>query len=306
MVAVLLLGLVIGLCTFGKQSQRPSRLSRAEKRELKRLSRKKGRRVCSKRHRSRKRKEKARLVEEVGIDQVRAMVQANKKEIEEQRVRLQAARDYPNSLRLVVDLTWAETLSDKELSSLAKQVCYVYGRVRAALAPPSLTLASYGGSAAEALQRFGACSWIVDRNPLSVRELFDAKDVVYLSPDADHPLEEVLDSDVYVVGGIVDRNHSKGLTLAAAEGARARALRLPFDEHLPEVSAKDRVLTVVACVGVLMGRHAGGTWKEVLERSLPRRGKGYDGGCQTRGGAWRGTDGSGWGPRENAVDLKDL
>lgn len=71
----------------------------------------------------------------------------------EQRVRLQAARDYPNSLRLVVDLTWAETLSDKELSSLAKQVCYVYGRVRAALAPPSLTLASYGGSAAEALQR---------------------------------------------------------------------------------------------------------------------------------------------------------
>lgn len=172
--------------------------------------------------------------------------------------------------------------------------------------PPLLLPSAHPRNVPRRFLRFGACSWIVDRNPLSVRELFDAKDVVYLSPDADHPLEEVLDSDVYVVGGIVDRNHSKGLTLAAAEGARARALRLPFDEHLPEVSAKDRVLTVVACVGVLMGRHAGGTWKEVLERSLPRRGKGYDGGCQTRGGAWRGTDGSGWGPRENAVDLKDL
>lgn len=152
-------------------------------------------------------------------------------------------------------------------------------------------------------RRFGAGSWLVGRNPLSVSELFDPKNVVYLSPDADQPLDEVVDSDVYVVGGIVDRNHSKGLTLAAAEGARARAVRLPFDEYLPEVSAKDQVLTVVACVGVLMGRHSGGSWKEVLERSLPRRGKGYDSGWRSRGGAWRGTDGSGWGPRKDTVAL---
>lgn len=70
-------------------------------------------------------------------------------------MRMQALKDNPDQdlLRLVVDLKWAESLSDKELSSLAKQVCYVYGRVKASSSPPLLTLASYGGKAAEVLQR---------------------------------------------------------------------------------------------------------------------------------------------------------
>ncbi|CAM9392384.1 unnamed protein product [Sphacelaria rigidula] len=234
------------------------------------------------------------------------MVQAEKKEKEEQRMRMQALKDNPGQdlLRLVVDLKWAESLSDKELSSLAKQVCYVYGRVKASSSPPLLTLASYGGKAAEVLQRFGAGAWLVDRSALPVFDLFGAENIVYLSPDAEQALEDVRDSDVYVVGGIVDRNHSRGLTLAEAQGAHARAVRLPFDEYLPQVSAKDRVLTVVACVGVLMAKHAGGTWKEVLENSLPRRSKVHDGNWRKkRGGAWRGTDGSGWGRQEKDLPV---
>lgn len=127
--------------------------------------------------------------------------------------------------------------------------------------------------------------------------MFDPADVVYLSPDADEPLEEVLASEVYVVGGIVDRNLNKGLTLSAAEGGRARAARLPFDEYLPEVSRNDRVLTVCACVGVLMGIHAGDDWREALQKSVPKRGV-VDAARRARGGAWRGTaglEGPGWG-----------
>lgn len=152
--------------------------------------------------------------------------------------------------------------------------------------------------------RFGAGAWLVDRSALPVFDLFGAENIVYLSPDAEQALEDVGDSDVYVVGGIVDRNHSRGLTLAEAQGAHARAVRLPFDEYLPQVSAKDRVLTVVACVGVLMAKHAGGTWKEVLENSLPRRSKVHDGNWRKkRGGAWRGTDGSGWGRQEKDLPV---
>lgn len=82
---------------------------------------------------------------------------------------MQALKDNPNQdlLKLVVDLKWAESLSDKELSSLAKQVCYVYGRVKASWSPPSLTLASYRGRAAEILQRWKFTvtvqHWCLDR-----------------------------------------------------------------------------------------------------------------------------------------------
>lgn len=116
----------------------------------------------------------------------------------------------------------------------------------------------------------------------------------------------MVETNVYVIGGIVDRNLHKGLTLGAAEGVSARAARLPFDEHLPGVPRGDRVLTVCACVGVLMGVHAGQGWREALEKSVPRRG--VDKAAQrARGGAWRGANivlgsagsgSSGWGVLE--------
>lgn len=149
----------------------------------------------------------------------------------------------------------------------------------------------------------GAASWLVDRNPLGVCSVFDRAHVIYLSPDAQAPLEDVTTTDVYVVGGIVDRNIEKGLTLAAAEGANVRAVRLPFDEHLPEVSSKDRVLTVCACIGVLMSVHAGADWREALKKSVVQRGV-EKAARRVRGGAWRGvpgSDGSGWGPGKVGV-----
>lgn len=145
----------------------------------------------------------------------------------------------------------------------------------------------------------GAESWLVDRIPLSVFAVFDRADIVYLSPDAEEALDEVLETNVYVVGGIVDRNLNKGLTREVAEAGRARAVRLPFDEYLPDVPRGDRVLTVCACVGVLMGVRAGQGWREALEKSVPRRGV-DKAARRARGGAWRGATvvdavGSGWG-----------
>lgn len=71
----------------------------------------------------------------------------------EQRERLQAAIDNPDSLRIVVDLDLAESTSGKEVSSLVKQLCYVYNRVKASPAPPTLTLTSYQGRVATALSK---------------------------------------------------------------------------------------------------------------------------------------------------------
>lgn len=51
----------------------------------------------------------------------------------------------------MVDLSWADTLSGKEMSSLRKQLCYVYSHVRSSTSPTSLTFTSYRGRVGEAL-----------------------------------------------------------------------------------------------------------------------------------------------------------
>ena len=53
----------------------------------------------------------------------------------------------------MVDLDLAESASGKEVSSLVKQLCYVYNRLKTSLAPPTLTLASYQGRVATALSK---------------------------------------------------------------------------------------------------------------------------------------------------------
>ena len=152
----------------------------------------------------------------------------------------------------------------------------------------------------------GAGSWLAHRIPLDVSTVFDNTKLLYLSPDAEEPLEAVVATDVYVIGGIVDRTVRKGITKAAAEAGKARAVRLPFDEYLPEVSRRDRVLTVCACVGVLISVHAGEDWRVALEKSVPRRRVATF--RKPRGGAWRGamlTDGSGWGPGRAELPAAD-
>ncbi|CAM9101691.1 unnamed protein product [Ectocarpus fasciculatus] len=285
-VAATLLGAVIALTLLSKPP--PPRKTKAEKRNSRRQGRKRGRAATSKRTKSKRKQTAEMLINEIGIDEFKKMVLKDKLEREEQQERMRAAMDDPSSLRLVIDLNWAEDASGKELSSLVKQLCYVYSRARASSMPPRLSLTSYQGRAAAALESAGAASWLVDRNPLGVFTVFESAEIIYLSPDAEEPLDQVLDTNVYVVGGIVDRNLSKGLTLGAAEGARARAVRLPFDEYLPEIPRGDRVLTVCACVGVLMGIRAGEGWRDALQKSVPRRGV-EKAARRARGGAWRGT-----------------
>ena len=60
-------------------------------------------------------------------------------------------------------------------------------------------------------------------------EAWGSSSVVYLSPDAEEVLEELDESKVYCIGGLVDRTVAKGasLDLAARVGVQ-RTARLPI------------------------------------------------------------------------------
>ena len=61
----------------------------------------------------------------------------------------------------------------------------------------------------------------------------DARDLVYLSPDAPNVLTELRPSEAYVIGGLVDRHKKRNASYDRARALGLRCARLPLVENLP-------------------------------------------------------------------------
>lgn len=75
-------------------------------------------------------------------------------------------------------------------------------------------------------------------------EMCAAGQVVYLSADADQELETLHPDTLYVVGGIVDRNRYKGLTLKRSSERGVKAAKLPIASKLGRKLEGSKILTV--------------------------------------------------------------
>eukprot|EP01126_Amoeba_proteus_P014313 TRINITY_DN16250_c0_g1_i2.p1 TRINITY_DN16250_c0_g1~~TRINITY_DN16250_c0_g1_i2.p1 ORF type:complete len:154 (-),score=44.76 TRINITY_DN16250_c0_g1_i2:100-561(-) len=63
-------------------------------------------------------------------------------------------------------------------------------------------------------------------------EIFPSEDLIYLSPDSENILIELDHTKVYVIGGLVDHNQLKGLSLRRAREQGISTARLPICEVL--------------------------------------------------------------------------
>lgn len=101
-----------------------------------------------------------------------------------------------------------------------------------------------GGRIQQTLQRNdGYLNWDIKITEESFLNLFKIDQIVYLTSDSENVLTELDKDAVYIIGGLVDHNHHKGLSLKRAEEKGLRTARLPLSEH---ISIKTRtVLTIV-------------------------------------------------------------
>ena len=175
-----------------------------------------------------------------------------------------------NALRVAVDVSYEQD-SARARRSVAKQLCECVG-VAHREENLAMTYCSFRGDIAdEAREFFFSDRWMsVKMDQRTVEEAFDARDVVYLSPDAPEVLDEVTSDRVYVIGGIVDLC-TRGIptSLARATSSNLQVRRLPVREVRPEQT--HTVLNIDAVVKILCARHRGETWEEVFDRELPRR-----------------------------------
>ena len=113
--------------------------------------------------------------------------------------------------------------------------------------PAHLWLTGCQGEMETQLQRLpGFDKWNIEKEKQSYSQAFsDQKDnLVYLTADSETVLDELDPTKVYIIGGLVDRNRLKGITMKKAEEQGILTAKLPIGTYM-KMSTSQVCLVIV-------------------------------------------------------------
>ncbi|CBI23531.3 unnamed protein product, partial [Vitis vinifera] len=125
------------------------------------------------------------------------------------------------------------------------------------------------------LQRLpGFDKWIIEKeNQSYIEALQDEKhNLVYLTADSETILDELDPKKIYIVGGLVDRNRWKGITMKKAQEQGIQTAKLPIGNYLKMSSSQ--VLTVNQVIEILLKFLETKDWKASFFQVIPQRKRG--------------------------------
>lgn len=121
------------------------------------------------------------------------------------------------------------------------QIMYCYAVNRKCPSPAHLWLTGCKGDMEIQLQRLpGFDKWIIEKENRSyIEALEDQKEnLVYLTADSDTVLDDLDPNKIYIVGGLVDRNRWKGITMKKAQEQGIQTGKLPIGNYLKMSSSQ--------------------------------------------------------------------
>ncbi|KAG7447522.1 uncharacterized protein BT62DRAFT_993212 [Guyanagaster necrorhizus] len=213
--------------------------------------------------------------------------------------------------RVLIDLGFDVKMFDKEINSLCSQLAYTYSANRQASYPFSLICSSVNGRTRDRLEATSDAAykrWINTEwweegyerlwsgNALSTAPGTENEDMprnscpetedgtenikrsmVYLTADSEEELTELLPHEIYIIGGIVDRNRfknlpdlSKNLCLDKAKESGIRTACLPIGRYLENLPTR-KVLTVNQVFEIMLKWVETRDWETSLYAVIPKR-----------------------------------
>ncbi|KAL3323347.1 hypothetical protein AABB24_037800 [Solanum stoloniferum] len=177
-----------------------------------------------------------------------------------------------NGQNVVIDLEFDHLMNSSELHSLVQQIMYCYAVNGRCSCPAHLWLTGCQGEMQAQLQRLpGFDKWVIEKENRPYIEAFqDQKErLVYLTADSETTLDILDPKHIYIIGGLVDRNRWKGLTMKKAEDQGIQTAKLPIGTYLKMSSSQ--VLTVNQVVEILLKYLETGDWKTSFFEVIPQR-----------------------------------
>ncbi|KAK7176909.1 hypothetical protein R3I93_000984 [Phoxinus phoxinus] len=178
----------------------------------------------------------------------------------------------PSSLRLVIDCSFDNLMLLKDVKKLHKQIQRSYAENRRTLHPVQFYLTSHGGQLKQIMDEInkGWVNWKdVHVKPEAFHEILSKDDLVYLTSDSPNVLEELDEAKAYVIGGLVDHNHHKGITFGRAQELGIAHAQLPLGSFVKMNSRK--VLAVNHVFEIILAFLEKRDWQEAFFTVLPQR-----------------------------------
>ncbi|XP_019179452.1 PREDICTED: tRNA (guanine(9)-N1)-methyltransferase isoform X2 [Ipomoea nil] len=172
----------------------------------------------------------------------------------------------------IIDLEFSDLMTSNELHSLVQQIMYCYAVNGRCASPAHLWLAGYQGEMQNLLEKTpGYDKWLIEKESRPYIEAFEdqKEDLVYLTADSVNVLDELDPKKLYIIGGLVDRNRWKGITMKKAEEQGIQTAKLPIGNYLKMSSSQ--VLTVNQVVEILLKFLELRDWKASFFEVIPQR-----------------------------------
>ncbi|GAB2221191.1 hypothetical protein Drorol1_Dr00012361 [Drosera rotundifolia] len=242
---------------------------KAVAKEQKRLDKERKRKEWDEKLSTLSEEEKSKVIEErKGVRKER--MEKRSEERDRKIERLTKAKE--NGQNIIIDLEFSHLMTVTELSSLVQQIMYCYAVNSRCASPCHLWLTGCNGDMETQLDKLpGSDKWIMEKKSESyIEALQTLKDsLVYLTADAEKVLDDLDPKKMYIIGGLVDRNRWKGITMKKAMEQGIEAARLPIGNYLKMSSSQ--VLTVNQVMEILLKYLETRDWKDSFFQVIPQR-----------------------------------
>ncbi|KAF7302127.1 SAM-dependent MTase TRM10-type domain-containing protein [Mycena indigotica] len=181
--------------------------------------------------------------------------------------------------RVVIDLGFDNSMTEKEVLSLTSQLAYSYSANRNSGYQFRLLFTHLDGKTLTRLESVGDAAhsrwknaewWTEDYDKLWEADPNVKSSVVYLTADSEEELTELKPEETYIIGGICDHNRLKNATLDKAQKGGVRTARLPIGRYLAEMKTR-KVLTVNQTFEILVNWVDSRDWETAFHTVIPKR-----------------------------------
>ena len=193
-----------------------------------------------------------------------------------------------NGMRVIIDCDFEHLMDERCIKSMVRQIVDLYSINKYSTNPFRVILYGVGKQIKEGLEKSDYKNWIGieiyfkedypnfdkfiedilykdDKRPMK-----DIKyNIYYLSADSENNIENIDKNSTYIIGGIVDRNKYKGLSLNKAKELCINHGKFPIGEYLKLQSSQ--VLTTNHTFHILNEFSIRHDWKEAFVSIIPKR-----------------------------------